>query len=55
MKVAGGRILSSWVFELMLCHCIGGAISECDVNLDNSSDGYSCKMLQFIGSIGFIQ
>ena len=27
--------------QLMLCQCIGGAISECDVNWDNSSDGYS--------------
>ena len=38
----------------MLCHCIGGVIPGCDVILDSSSDGYSCIMLQFIGSVCFI-
>ena len=40
------HILIAWYFDLsqlMLCHCIGGIIPECDVILDNSSDGYSCK------------
>ena len=36
--------------QLMLCHCIGGVIPGCDVICDNSSDGYSCNMLQFVGS-----
>ena len=38
----------------MLCHCIGGVIPGCDVILDSSSDGYSCIVLQFIGSVCFI-
>ena len=34
--------------QLMLCRCIGRSILGCDVNFDNSSDGYSCCSLHIL-------